>query len=61
MVEFDKGDRIVIDEQTGLTSGDRIYAGGDAVRGAARIAEGVGDGKRAAAAIAKTLGEGVDR
>lgn len=61
VVEFDKGDRIQIDPETGRTAADRVYAGGDAVRGAARIAEGVGDGKRAAAAIVAALGEGVAR
>jgi len=61
LIEFDRGDRIQVEAATGRTGADRVYAGGDAVRGAARIAEAVGDGKRAAAAIVAELGEGVAR
>lgn len=42
---------IVADEQTGLTSRERVYAGGDAVTGAATVILAMGAGKRAAQAI----------
>ena len=43
---------IIIDEETGLTSRDNIYAGGDAVTGAATVILAMGAGKKAAKAIA---------
>ena len=61
VVELDDRDRIRVSAATGATSAANVYAGGDAVRGAALVAEAVGDGKRAAAAIAEALGEGVAR
>jgi len=39
-------------------SGDRIYAGGDAVRGPSLVARAIGDGKTAAAAISAQLAGG---
>lgn len=42
---------IVADEQSGLTSRERVYAGGDAVTGAATVILAMGAGKRAAKAI----------
>lgn len=42
---------IVVDEQTGATSREGVYAGGDAVTGAATVILAMGAGKRAAAAI----------
>ncbi|CUH92773.1 NADPH-dependent glutamate synthase [Herbinix luporum] len=42
---------IVADEETGLTSRDRVYAGGDAVSGAATVILAMGAGKKAAKAI----------
>jgi glutamate synthase (NADPH/NADH) small chain len=54
---------IEIDE-TGMTSIDGVFAGGDIVRGAATVILAMGDGKRAAAAINRYLGgeepEGAD-
>jgi glutamate synthase (NADPH/NADH) small chain len=50
----DKG-CLVADEQTGLTSKDRVYAGGDAVTGAATVILAAGAGKRAARAIHEAL------
>ncbi len=47
--------RVSADEQTGATSVDRIYAGGDLVRGAGTVVAAVGDGKRAAQAIHEHL------
>ena len=50
-----RGRFIRTDENTGATSVDRIYAGGDIVRGAATIVEAVGDGRRVANAIHQLL------
>lgn len=46
---------IVVDENTGATSRDGVYAGGDAVTGAATVILAMGAGKTAAAAIDKAL------
>lgn len=46
---------IIADEETGQTSREHIYAGGDAVTGAATVILAMGAGKKAAAAIAKEL------
>ncbi len=48
-------DLIVIDEQTGATSLAGVFAGGDAVSGAATVILAMGAGKRAAAGIADYL------
>lgn len=42
---------IVADEETGLTSKEKIYAGGDSVTGAATVILAMGAGKKAAAAM----------
>ncbi|MCL6629349.1 MAG: FAD-dependent oxidoreductase, partial [Armatimonadetes bacterium] len=42
---------IIVDEETGATSIPGIYAGGDAVTGAATVITAMGAGKRAARAI----------
>ena len=42
---------IVVEEDTGLTSREHVYAGGDAVTGAATVILAMGAGKNAAAAI----------
>jgi putative selenate reductase len=47
---------IAADPQTGLAGGERVYAGGDAVRGPATIIEACADGRRAAEAICRQLG-----
>ncbi len=49
---------IVADEETGLTTRPGVYAGGDAVTGAATVILAMGAGKRAAAAIHRQLQEG---
>ncbi len=54
-LETQKWGGIVADEETGLTSRPHIYAGGDAVTGAATVILAMGAGKKAAAAIAKDL------
>ena len=46
---------IVVEEETGKTSLDGVYAGGDAVTGAATVILAMGAGKTAAAAIDKAL------
>lgn len=46
---------IVTEEETGLTSKERVYAGGDAVTGAATVILAMGAGKNAAKAIDKML------
>ncbi len=50
------GGRIRVDETSGKTSVDRIYAGGDIARGPAIIIEACADGRRAAEAICRELG-----
>ena len=46
---------IIADEETGKTSKARVYAGGDAVTGAATVILAMGAGKKAAAAIHEEL------
>lgn len=46
---------IIVDEETGLTSRENVYAGGDAVTGAATVILAMGAGKTAATAIDKSL------
>ena len=46
---------LIADEQTGLTSREGVYAGGDAVTGAASVILAMGAGKSAAAAIDEYL------
>lgn len=50
-LETNKHGCIVADEETGLTSREHVYAGGDAVTGAATVILAMGAGKKAAAAI----------
>ena len=52
-----RGIRVSTDEETGLTSREYVYAGGDAVTGAATVILAMGAGKNAAAAIDKKLQE----
>lgn len=55
-LEFSKRGGIVTDED-GLTSIDSIYAGGDAVTGAATVILAMGAGKKAASAIVRRFDE----
>ena len=48
---------IKVDPQTGKTSVDGIFAGGDIVRGPALVVQAVQDGKIAAKAIKSFLGK----
>ncbi len=54
-LETQKWGGIVAEEETGLTSREGIYAGGDAVTGAATVILAMGAGKNAAAAIDEYL------
>lgn len=49
---------IIVDEETGATSKEGVYAGGDAVTGAATVILAMGAGRTAAKNIAKMI-EGV--
>jgi len=48
---------IIVEEETGATSKEGVYAGGDAVTGAATVILAMGAGKKAAAAIDRYLRE----
>ena len=54
-LETNKRGCIVADEETGKTSKDHVYAGGDVVTGAATVILAMGAGKHAAEAIDKEL------
>ena len=55
-IEFSRRGTIVVDEETMGTSNEKIYAGGDAVTGAATVILAMGAGRKAAAAIKAKLG-----
>ncbi len=55
-VSLKEGRAIDVDGETGLAGTDRIYAGGDVVRGPATIIKACADGRRAAEAICAKLG-----
>ena len=50
---------IIVDEETGATSKKGVFAGGDAVTGAATVILAMGAGKKAATAIDEYLRKGV--
>jgi glutamate synthase (NADPH/NADH) small chain len=54
-LEINKRKCLVVEEETGLTTKDRVYAGGDAVTGAATVILAMGAGKKAAKAIHEEL------
>lgn len=54
-LEVNKRGGIIVEEETGLTSRDMVYAGGDAVTGAATVILAMGAGKTAAKAIDEAL------
>ncbi len=54
-LETTKWGGIIVEESTGLTSREGVYAGGDAVTGAATVILAMGAGKTAAAAIHQYL------
>ncbi len=53
IVDFLPGKQLKIDPESYETEIDRIFAGGDAVRGAATLVEAIGDGRRTAENIIK--------
>ncbi len=57
-LELTRWGTIVADEKTGLTSVERVFAGGDVVRGAATAIEAIADGGKAARAIGRMLAGG---
>ncbi len=57
-LESDRWGCLVADEEGGRTTRERVYAGGDAVTGAATVILAAGAGKRAAEAIHKDLSAG---
>ena len=54
-LETQKWGGIIVEEETGLTSREGVYAGGDAVTGAATVILAMGAGKTAAHAIDEYL------
>ena len=52
---------IIVDQETGATSKDKVYAGGDAVTGAATVILAMGAGKKAAKAIHERLSSGAKK
>ena len=54
-IETTKWGTVVADEETGKTTKDGVYAGGDIVTGAATVISAMGAGKRAAKAIDEYL------
>ncbi len=56
-LEFNRRGGIVVEEETGKTTLDGVYAGGDAVTGAATVILAMGAGKNAAQAIDAYLNE----
>ena len=54
-LEINKWKCIIADEETGKTTKERVYAGGDAVTGAATVILAMGAGKKAAKAIDEFL------
>ncbi len=57
-LETQKWGGIIVNEETGLTSRENVYAGGDAVTGAATVILAMGAGKTAAKAIHEKLSGG---
>lgn len=56
-LDINKWKCIIADEETGLTTKEGVYAGGDAVTGAATVILAMGAGKKAAAAIEQYLSD----
>lgn len=60
-LETNKWKCLVADEETGLTTKEGVYAGGDAVTGAATVILAMGAGKKAAKAIDEYLQEKITK
>ena len=56
-IELNRWKCIVADEETGKTTKDRVYAGGDAVTGAATVILAMGAGKAGAKGIHEYLSQ----
>ena len=56
-LKTEKWGGLIVNEETGETSKDRVYAAGDIVTGSATVIAAAGDGKSVAAAIHKRLSE----
>ena len=56
-IDTEKWGGLIVDEETGETSKERVYAAGDIVTGSATVIAAAGDGKKVAAAIHKRLSE----
>ena len=54
-LEVNKRGGIIVEEDTGATTKEGVYAGGDAVTGAATVISAMGAGKTAAKAIDEYL------
>jgi glutamate synthase (NADPH/NADH) small chain len=54
-LELTKRGNIIADPETGQTSKEGVFAGGDIVTGAATVIQAMGAGKRAASAIDRYL------
>ena len=60
-LETNKWKCLIADEETGLTTKEGVYAGGDAVTGAATVILAMGAGKKAAKAIDEYLQEKISK
>ena len=56
-LEVNRKGGFIVEEETGATTKDRVYAGGDAVTGAATVISAMGAGKLAAKSIDEKLSE----
>ena len=56
-LELNAKGNVIVDQETGQTSLERVYAGGDIVLGAATVILAMGEGRRAARSINKLLAE----
>ncbi len=54
-LELDRGGRVVVDPDTGKTSVERLWAGGDVVRGPSSIVAAAGDGRRIARDVVQQM------
>ncbi len=58
--EFIDAADLAVDQVTGMTRIENVFAGGDAVRGASTIVKAVGDGQKVAANIIARAGRNID-
>ena len=56
-LESNRRGGLIVEEETGLTTKDMVYAGGDVVTGSATVILAMGAGKKAAAAIHSALSQ----